>query len=174
MHAKCPFAAPITVGRARCRHALEVVRRGGSEYDCVSADSHAICVEVFGALKRQGLEAFAVEDDLTSMPHSVSVKIQTGGLDGLRRLLGEVSASGSAGVGSAGVGSAGAGSAGAGSAGAGASQPDEAELAGARDIAGLIAAVTAAYGGVASIPFAATAPDMLNCKLERRGRRRGG
>ncbi|MCF7991283.1 MAG: hypothetical protein K9M02_12635 [Thiohalocapsa sp.] len=106
---------------------------------------------------------------MTSMPHSVSVKIQTGGLDGLRRLLGEVPASGSAGVGSPGVGSPGAGSP-----GAGASQPDEIELAGARDIAGLIAAVAAAYGGVASIPFAATAPDMLNCKLERRGRRRGG
>ena len=31
---KCPFAAPLTKGRFACRHAEEVVRRGGSEYDC--------------------------------------------------------------------------------------------------------------------------------------------
>ncbi len=33
------------------------------------------------------MPAFGVEDDLLSMPHSVLVKIQFGGLLGLRRLL---------------------------------------------------------------------------------------
>ncbi|WP_462331051.1 hypothetical protein [Thiohalocapsa halophila] len=84
---KCPFAAPITTARAACRHATEVVRRGGSEYDCADAAAHDRCTALFAGLKRAGLDAFQVEDDLTQMPHSVLVKIQTGGLTGLRRLL---------------------------------------------------------------------------------------
>jgi hypothetical protein len=84
---KCPFAAPITTGRSACAHATEVVRRGGSEYDCADADAHDRCIVLFAGLKRTGLDAFDVEDDLTQMPHSVLVKIQTGGLLGLRRLL---------------------------------------------------------------------------------------
>jgi hypothetical protein len=84
---KCPFAAPITTGRAVCRHATEVVRRGGSEYDCDDAAAHERCSSLFASFKRTGLDAFQVDDDLTQMPHSVLVKIQTGGLTGLRRLL---------------------------------------------------------------------------------------
>lgn len=87
MELKCPFASPITSGRAACSNAREVVRRGGSEYDCISASAHALCNEVHGRLKAVGLQAFGVEDDLTSMPHSVLVKIQGGGLAGLQRLL---------------------------------------------------------------------------------------
>jgi hypothetical protein len=89
MELKCPFAAPITSGRAACVNAHEVVRRGGSEYDCALAPAHAQCSAIHGRLKSVGLAAFDVEDDLTSMPHSVLVKIQGGGLAGLQRLLGE-------------------------------------------------------------------------------------
>jgi hypothetical protein len=84
---KCAFAAPITTGRAACSAAVEVVRRGGAEYDCDRADAHARCLDLIGGLKLAGLAAFGVEDDLTQTPHSVLVKIQTGGLVGLRRLL---------------------------------------------------------------------------------------
>jgi len=89
MELKCPFPAPITSGRAACPHAREVVRRGGSEYDCALAPAHSLCSDTCGRLKSVGLAAFGVEDDLTSMPHSVLVKIQGGGLSGLQRLLGE-------------------------------------------------------------------------------------
>lgn len=86
MASKCPFSAPLTKGLVRCRHAEEVVRRGGSEYDCRSAAHHARCSELFQQLKAQALPAFGVEDDLTVMPHSVLVKIQSGGLLGLARV----------------------------------------------------------------------------------------
>jgi hypothetical protein len=88
MSAKCPFAVPLTKGQVGCRNAQEVVRRGGSEYDCQSPAHHAVCTELFARLKREALPAFGVEDDLTLMPHSVLVKIQAGGLMGLNRLLG--------------------------------------------------------------------------------------
>jgi hypothetical protein len=42
---------------------------------------------VFQHLKQTALPAFGVEDDLLSMPHSVLVKIQFGGLLGLQRLV---------------------------------------------------------------------------------------
>jgi hypothetical protein len=87
MEAKCPFAAPITSGRAACHCAHEVVRRGGSEYDCEMPASHERCCAVHARLRAVGLKAFDVDDDLTSMPHSVLVKIQSGGLTGLQRLL---------------------------------------------------------------------------------------
>ena len=88
MNLKCPFGAPLTKGDFGCSHAQEVVRRGGSEYDCRSAPDHARCSELFDRLKQASLPAFQVEDDLTSMPHSVQVKIQYGGLLGLERLAG--------------------------------------------------------------------------------------
>lgn len=89
MHQRCPFAAPLTVGRAACTHALEVVRRGGAEFDCASPGPHARCRALFDRLKAVGLAAFGAEDDLTTLPHSVLVKVQTGGLAGLARLLGD-------------------------------------------------------------------------------------
>jgi hypothetical protein len=89
MTLKCPFAAPITAGLAACRNAQEVVRRGGSEYDCRNEADHSGCTALFDRLKVAALPAFGVEDDLLSMPHSTLVKIQFGGLLGLGRLLGE-------------------------------------------------------------------------------------
>jgi hypothetical protein len=88
MNLKCPFAAPLTKGLAGCRNAQEVVRRGGSEFDCRSEADHDICSRVFEGLKGRALAVFDVEDDLTSMPHSVLIKAQSGGLLGLQRLLG--------------------------------------------------------------------------------------
>jgi hypothetical protein len=91
---KCPFFAPLTKATAACRHAHEVVRRGGSEFDCLSEPDHARCEQVFAGLKARGLAAFDVEDDLTRMPHSVLVKIQSGGLLGLQRLIDEADGAG--------------------------------------------------------------------------------
>lgn len=89
MDLKCPFSAPLALGRAACSNATEVVRRGGVEHDCAAAPAHARCGALFERLKPVGLSAFGVEDDLTQMPHSVLVKIQAGGLLGLQRSLGQ-------------------------------------------------------------------------------------
>ena len=86
---KCPFAAALVTGVAACRHAEQVVRRGGAEIDCRSDDEHPRCQAVFEGLKARALTAFGVEDDLTTMPHSVLVKAQCGGLQGLSLLGGE-------------------------------------------------------------------------------------
>ena len=86
MMQKCPFAAALVTELAACRHAEQVVRRGGSEYDCGSQPDQQACQELFERLKSAALPAFGVEDDLASMPHSVLVKVQCGGLVGLAGL----------------------------------------------------------------------------------------
>jgi len=84
---KCPFSAPLTGHQFGCTHAQEVIRRGGTEIDCTAMSAHARCEQLFHRMKAAALPAFGVEDDLLSMPHSVLVKIQYGGLLGLQRLM---------------------------------------------------------------------------------------
>lgn len=84
---KCPFSAPLVTRQFGCTHAREVVRRGGAEINCTASTAHARCEQLFQRLKVAALPAFGVEDDLLSMPHSVLVKIQYGGLLGLQRQL---------------------------------------------------------------------------------------
>lgn len=83
---KCPFSVPLVTHQFGCSRAQEVVRRGGAEIDCTDAASCSRCVQLFERLKAAVLPAFGVEDDPLSMPHSVLVKIQHGGLLGLQRM----------------------------------------------------------------------------------------
>lgn len=89
---KCTFAAPLITGQFGCVHARPVARRGGPDIACSVHDSHDRCAQIFERLKAVALPAFGVEDDLLSMPHSTLVKIQTGGLLGLQRLLADAPA----------------------------------------------------------------------------------
>ncbi|MGE5152537.1 MAG: hypothetical protein ACM3ST_00845 [Bdellovibrio bacteriovorus] len=89
MMQRCPFASALVTGLAACGQAVQVVRRGGAEYDCRSGADHGACSDLFERLKAAALPAFGVEDDLNTMPHSVLVKVQCGGLQGLARLSGQ-------------------------------------------------------------------------------------
>ncbi len=83
----CPFSATLVKDDFGCRHASQIVRRGGAEIACVSKPNHQRCMDLFTAFKAAALPAFEVPDDPTRMPHSVLVKIQFGGLLGLHRSL---------------------------------------------------------------------------------------
>ncbi|HYA38776.1 MAG TPA: hypothetical protein VEI74_10970 [Candidatus Methylomirabilis sp.] len=85
---KCAFSNPLIGGQFGCENAEQVTRRGGPDIACRSEQAHARCERLFQRMKAAALPAFGVEDDLLSMPHSVLVKIQYGGLLGLQRLLG--------------------------------------------------------------------------------------
>lgn len=84
---KCVFSAPLITRHSGCALAREVTRRGGPEIACSDEAAQQACAQLFEHLKAAALPAFGVEDDLLSMPHSVQVKIQHGGLLGLQRLL---------------------------------------------------------------------------------------
>lgn len=87
---KCPYSGTLVSELFACTQAKTVVRRGGPEVECISDSGHTRCVSLFQHMKRAALPAFGVEDDLLTMPHSVLIKIQHGGLLGLQRILGEV------------------------------------------------------------------------------------
>lgn len=84
---KCPFSAPLITRQFGCAHAQEVIHRGGAEINCMQAGAQADCVQLFQNMKAAALPVFGVEDDLLTMPHSVLVKIQYGGLLGVQRVL---------------------------------------------------------------------------------------
>ena len=83
----CPFSATLVKDDFGCRHASQIVRRGGAEIACASAADHQRCTALFTALNSVALPAFEVPDDLTQKPHRVLVKIQIGGLLGLQRSM---------------------------------------------------------------------------------------
>ena len=85
---KCAFSNTLATGQFDCEKAEQVTRRGGPDVVCASDRAHQECEKLFQRMKQAALPAFGVEDDLLSMPHSVLVKIQFGGLLGLQRLQG--------------------------------------------------------------------------------------
>lgn len=83
----CPFGSTLVTETCHCVHADQVVRRGGAEIICQNEVAYVRCTELFQHLKNVALPEFEVEDDLTTMPHSVLQKIQFGGLLGLQQLI---------------------------------------------------------------------------------------
>ena len=84
---KCPFSSTLIGDQFGCQYADQVVRRGGAEINCTALTAHSHCKALFEQLKQAALPAFGVEDDLLTMPHSVLVKVQFGGLLGLQRKI---------------------------------------------------------------------------------------
>jgi hypothetical protein len=83
----CPFGSTLVTETCHCVHADQVVRRGGAEIICQNEVAYVRCTELFQQVKNVALPEFEVEDDLTTMPHSVLQKIQFGGLLGLQQLI---------------------------------------------------------------------------------------
>ena len=83
---KCAFSNTLVTNQFGCEKGAQVTRRGGPDVVCASDEAHQQCKKLFQRMKQTALPAFGVEDDLLSMPHSVQMKIQFGGLLGLQRL----------------------------------------------------------------------------------------
>ncbi len=73
-------------GACQCRHAQEVVRRGGSEFDCTVPTAHPVCMELTAHLNAVALPALGYEDDLTLTPKSVYERILICALQGIRMM----------------------------------------------------------------------------------------
>ncbi len=89
---KCAFSGTLIGGGFGCVKAGHVTRRGGPDIVCDTDSAHRRCADVHARMKSVALPAFGVEDDLLSMPHSVSMKIQFGGLLGLQKQMSDPAA----------------------------------------------------------------------------------
>jgi len=85
MSNKCPFSTIQASGLCRCSKAIEVIRRGGSEYDCTSDTALPICTALNQHMKVCALPELGYADDLTQTPQSVYERIKVGGLLGLKK-----------------------------------------------------------------------------------------
>lgn len=83
---KCPFTSVMASATCGCRNAQEVIRRGGSEFDCTVVQAHGVCVSLVKHFNAVALPALGYEDDLTLTPKSVYERILVGGLQGLRKV----------------------------------------------------------------------------------------
>ncbi len=81
---KCPFSIVQASATCHCSNAQEVIRRGGSEFDCKTPAAHDVCVSLVRYFNTVALPALGYEDDLTLTPKSVYERILVGGLLGLR------------------------------------------------------------------------------------------
>jgi len=81
---KCPFQTPIIAEDFACRLAKAVTVRNTPQVHCQSEAALALCQRVYYHFKAVGLPALGMEDDLTSTPHNIYLKIQCGGLLGLQ------------------------------------------------------------------------------------------
>jgi len=81
---KCPFQTTIIAEDFGCHFAQSVTVRNSPQVHCQSEQALQQCQRVYEHLKRAGLAGFGMEDDLTTTPHNVYLKIQYGGLLGLQ------------------------------------------------------------------------------------------
>lgn len=82
----CPFSATLVRDDYGCSRTSQVIRRGGTEFVCDSSTAHDRCRAFFASCKQVTLEQLGLEDDLTVVPRAILVKVQFGGLAGLRRI----------------------------------------------------------------------------------------
>jgi len=83
----CPFSAPLIKNDFSCHNAIEIIRRGGAEIACDSLDAHTSCSNLHNTIKMAALQAMELDDDLLTLPHNILVKIQYGGLLGLKNII---------------------------------------------------------------------------------------
>lgn len=85
---KCPFMTPIISRDFACHNGESVTVRNTPQVHCQDPRALGVCQRLWERLKSVGLAAFDTPDDLTVTPHTVYLKIQYGGLLGLRDLAG--------------------------------------------------------------------------------------
>jgi hypothetical protein len=86
-HLPCPFHLALITGANGCAHATPVTRRAGPDIACASGTANARCRDAFDYIKRAAQPVLGFPDNLQDAPHSVMVRLQNGGLLGLRKLL---------------------------------------------------------------------------------------
>jgi hypothetical protein len=84
----CPFSATLVRNDFACHCAEQIIRRGGAEIACLSEHRYTQCQSIHQKIKSEALHFMGLDDDLLSLPHSVLVKIQFGGLLALQAATG--------------------------------------------------------------------------------------
>ena len=135
----CPFSAPLVKKDFACSNAQEIIRRGGAEIACQQLPAHSVCQALHNSIKAASLSAMDLEDDLLSLPHNILLKIQYGGLLGLRDVTqGDTN------------------------------QGDVQSSQGIDDVAALVSAASAKFSSLENIPMQPVCETVIDYKVQRR------
>jgi hypothetical protein len=88
---RCPFQTAIIAQDFACSLGESVTARNTPEIHCRSVQALGVCSRLYEHLKKVGLPAFGMDDDLARTPHNIYQRIQYGGLLGLQAQSGVAS-----------------------------------------------------------------------------------
>ena len=84
---RCVFEKALTHQQAKCRQAKHFWLADREGYSCKSSESSAICHELLENLRKNSRFVLKVHDINGPLPHNMEIRVQVGGLRGLRQQL---------------------------------------------------------------------------------------
>jgi hypothetical protein len=83
----CPFSKAILTRCCGCERSLRLNLAEREVVDCASADAQITCLKATAALQRNARFALKLLDSGGRLPHAKAMKLQCGGLLGLRDMV---------------------------------------------------------------------------------------
>lgn len=120
---RCPYEKSILTGNCSCAKARRFCIAEREGVRCAADDAQARCLELLEHLRSTARFALRTTDGRSALPHAKAMRIQVGGLRGLRALIGE------------------------------GAEPDAQDRQHVEDVDGLLRAAIARYGGLDRLPF---------------------
>lgn len=84
---RCVFEKALTHQQAKCRQAKHFWLADREGYSCKNSDSSAICRELLENLRKNSRFALKLNEINGPLPHNMEIRVQVGGLRGLRAQL---------------------------------------------------------------------------------------
>lgn len=83
----CAFEKSVLINQCQCRLAERFCIAEREGVHCGADDSQARCLKVLELLREQARFALRTNEDKALLPHGKAMRIQIGGMRGIRRLL---------------------------------------------------------------------------------------
>jgi hypothetical protein len=84
---RCVFEKSISSRRCNCKHSQRFHLADREGIACKSASGNALCIELLDRLRSNSRFALHLTHADAPLPHAKEIKVQTGGLLGLQRLV---------------------------------------------------------------------------------------
>ena len=85
---RCVFEKALTNNQCKCRFSEHFWLADREGYACKSQDAAANCRNVLGSLRETSKFLLKLHDVAVQLPHNMEIRVQVGGLRGLRTALG--------------------------------------------------------------------------------------
>lgn len=84
---RCVFEKALTINHARCSYARHFWLADREGYACRASDASACCAGLLGILREKSRFVLKIPEAGVPLPHNMELRVQVGGLQGLRTLF---------------------------------------------------------------------------------------